>query len=240
MAPRVRPAPTAVTRPHGQTLKPSARKVDRLMPDAPVTPAQPETAATPPTTPETPETPAQEPPAPAETDWKAEARKHEQRAKQYKAKLDEAAPKLTEYDALVEASKTELERAKEQAETASKRAADSDARAVQAEVRALASDAFADPSDAAAFLTLGKYVADDGQIDTAAIQTDLADLLQRKPHLGKQPASRVPAPTAAVGASAGGAPDAEAVITEAKKKGDWKTVVALENQKLAALAAQQR
>lgn len=209
------------------------------MPDEPATPAVPAPPTATPAPPVTPEPPAQEPPA-AETDWKAEARKHEARAKQYKAQIDEAAPKLTEYDALIEASKSDLERAKEQAETATKRAATSDARAVQAEVRALAAEGFADPSDAAAFLELAKYVNGDGQIDTAAIQTDLADLLQRKPHLGKQPANRVPAPSASVGASASGAPDAEALIADAKKKGDWKTVVALENQKLVALAAQQR
>lgn len=51
------------------------------------------------------------------TDWKAEARKWEQRAKEHKKALDDAAPKVADYDRLIEASKTDLERAQEEATT---------------------------------------------------------------------------------------------------------------------------
>jgi hypothetical protein len=52
-------------------------------------------------------------------------------------------------------------------------------------VKALAAAEFADPEDAHAFLDLNSYVDDDGDVDTAAIQQDLKDLLKRKPHLAK-------------------------------------------------------
>jgi hypothetical protein len=83
----------------------------------------------------------------------------------------------------------------------------------------LASLAAVDPSDSAAV--------------TAAIQAAVA----ANPRLGAAPAGpQPPAPNPAQGSSASGAPpDAAALIAEAKRKGDWQTVVALENQKLAAL-----
>src|SRR5690606_24279189 len=58
-------------------------------------------------------------------------------------------------------------------------------RAVRAEVRAVAAADFADPADAVAFLDLSAYVDDDGEIDSDRIKADLADLLERKPHLAK-------------------------------------------------------
>jgi len=76
-------------------------------------------------------------------------------------------------------------------------------RAVTAEVKAAASG-FADPDDAAAFLDLSKYATSDGDVDTEAVRTDLAALLVRKPHLGKTPGSRLPAPNPAQGSSGNG------------------------------------
>jgi len=76
-------------------------------------------------------------------------------------------------------------------------------RAVSAEVKAAASG-FADPEDAAAFLDLSKYATPDGDVDTEALKSDLADLLVRKPHLGKTPGSRLPAPNPAQGSSGAG------------------------------------
>lgn len=120
------------------------------------------------------------------------------------ALTDEQKTKLAEYDRLVEASQTELEKAQAAARTNAERAQALVSRAIQAEIRALASE-FADPSDAVAFLADKKYAGDDGEIDTEQIKADLADLLTRKPHLGKQPTSRVPAPNPAQGSSASGA-----------------------------------
>lgn len=116
---------------------------------------------------------------------------------------DEQKQKLAEYDRLAEASKTELERAQEAAKRNGEQAQALLTRAVSAEVKALAGE-FADPSDAAAFLDLKKYATESNDIDTDAIKADLADLLARKPHLGKQPTPRVPAPNPAQGSSGAG------------------------------------
>lgn len=120
------------------------------------------------------------------------------------ALTDEQKTKLSEYDRLAEASKTELERAQEAAKREADRATSLLSRAVKSEVKALA-QGFADPEDAAAFLDLSKYATGDGDVESDSIKADLADLLQRKPHLGKSPETRVPAPNPAQGSSAGGA-----------------------------------
>ncbi|MGZ4518963.1 MAG: hypothetical protein ACXVXP_02950 [Mycobacteriaceae bacterium] len=126
---------------------------------------------------------------------------------------DEAKQKLAEYDRLAEASKSELDKAQEAAQTNAQRAQALLNRAVNAEIRALASG-FADPEDAAAFLSGKQYADDNGDIDTAAIKADLADLLTRKPHLaaldagGGRRAPR-PDPTQASGAN-GAAPTSPA------------------------------
>lgn len=178
---------------------------------------------------ETPATPApaQDPapePAKAETDWKAEARKWEQRAKENSA----AAKRLTEFE---ESQKTEAEKLAAKAEAAEKRAAVADARAVKAEVKALA-DAFADREDAALNLgDLTKFV-NDGEVDTAAITEALADVLERKPYLAKAAGPRTPAPDPSQGSRGGQSPDVDALIREAQAKGDWRTVMTLQNQKL--------
>lgn len=54
----------------------------------------------------------------AEPDWKVEARKWESRAKENKAALDAAAPKLKEYETWAEASKTNEQRLQEAANAA--------------------------------------------------------------------------------------------------------------------------
>lgn len=115
--------------------------------------------------------------------------------------------KIAEYDRLAEASKSELDKAQEAAQTNAQRAQALLDRAVNAEIRALASG-FADPEDAAAFLSGKKYADDDGDIDTAAIKADLADLLTRKPHLAAADAGtgrRAPRPDPTQASGANGA-----------------------------------
>lgn len=163
-----------------------------------------------PTTEQPTEAPAQEQP-PAETDWKAEARKWEQRAKDNKAKLDEAAPKLSEYDRLVEASKSDLERVQESEQRWQTEAETWRKAAVGSRIQALAAVDFADPSDAVTALAEKNYLDAGGQIDEAAIRTDLAAVLDQKPHWRRTegaPTPRVPAPNPAQG-SGGGTPSAD-------------------------------
>ncbi|MFC3986443.1 hypothetical protein [Streptosporangium jomthongense] len=95
--------------------------------------------------------------------------------------------------------KSDLERATARAEGAESRIQGLVTKAVRAEVRALASSQFADPADAVAFLDLSSYADEDGEIDAERIQADLAELLERKPHLAKkapqpEPEARRPAP----------------------------------------------
>lgn len=161
--------------------------------------------------PENDDTPVTEPETPAqETDWKAEARKWEQRAKENKAKLDETEPIVSQWRQLEEASKTELERKTEELNRWQSEAQTWRSTAVGSRIQALAASEFADPTDAVSSLDASKYIDAGGQIDDQAIQSDLAALLERKPHwrrpeAGSGPAPRVPAPNPAQG-SGGGRP----------------------------------
>jgi hypothetical protein len=130
-------------------------------------------------------------------------RADKEKLQQRPALTDEQKTKLTEFDRLEQASKTELQRAQEAATREADRAKALLSRAVKSEVKALA-QGFADPDDAAAFLDLSKYATGDGDVDSDSIKADLADLLQRKAHLAKQPETRLSAPNPAQGSSASG------------------------------------
>lgn len=162
------------------------------------------------------------------------SRKWESRAKENKRALDEAAPKLTEYDALVQASKSDLEKAQETAQAAQARELAAITRAAKAEVRVQAGEKFLDPDVPFAFLDPAKFVGKDGDIDEAAVTTALDDLLKAKPHLAKPANGRAPAPNPAQGSSASGAPDLEAQIAQAQASGDVALQIRLQNQKLLA------
>jgi hypothetical protein len=111
-------------------------------------------------------------------EWKRRAREAEKAGRAQAARLKE----------IEDRDKSELQKASERAEAAEKRVAAVTDRAVRAEVRALAAATFADPSDAAAFLNPSDFVDNDGDVDTKAVEKALADLLKRKPHLGKEAA----------------------------------------------------
>jgi hypothetical protein len=120
---------------------------------------------------------------PAEPDWKAEAQKWEKRSKENYAKLKEAEPKLTEYERLMQASKTEDERRAEELVRWQTEAEKWRGASVSSRIEALATGIFADPTDAVTALAEpGKYLGADGAINSDAIKSDLADLLTRKPH----------------------------------------------------------
>lgn len=135
--------------------------------------------------------------------------------------------KAAEYDKLLDAQKTDQQRAQaaaekkaaageEKAAAESQKAAAFLARAVRSEVRALAAGLFADPEDAAAFLDLGGYADEGGEVDTDSIRADLDDLLARKPHLAKPspaPKPRAPAPNRAQGSSGNGGEQAASFKT---------------------------
>ncbi|MET9813150.1 hypothetical protein [Streptomyces sp. NPDC006355] len=103
----------------------------------------------------------------------------------WRTKYQETKPLAQKARELEDAQKSEQERLTEQLTAAEQRIQAFRQRAVRSEVKALAAAEFADPEDAHAFLDLNSYVDDDGEVDTAAIQQDLKDLLKRKPHLAK-------------------------------------------------------
>lgn len=104
-------------------------------------------------------------------------------AAKYRTKARDLEPMALEAQKLKEAQMSAEQRAQEAADAANKRADAFQARAVSAEVRSFASGQFADPEDALAFINTAKYVDSNGEIDTSALQTDLTELLERKPHL---------------------------------------------------------
>ena len=111
-------------------------------------------------------------------EWKRRAREAERASKAQAARLEE----------LEDRDKSELQKATERATKSEARAAEAMRRMARAEVRALASAKFADPSDAVAFLDIDNLLGDDGDVDPKAVESALADLLKRKPHLAKEQA----------------------------------------------------
>lgn len=205
-----------------------------VAPKAPEAPATPEPAAAAPT--------ADTPPwgdaanFDPERAWKLIQNKDADIAKlkAREALTPEQKQKIAEYDRLAEASKTDLERETDARTKAETRAQALLNRAIKAEVKALAAEGFADPSDASAFLDLTSYADESGDIDSDRIKADLADLLTKKPHLGKSPVSRVPAPNPAQGSSGAGAqttPNIDAQIAEAEKAGNLGLAISLKRRK---------
>jgi len=88
-------------------------------------------------------------------------------------------------------------------------------RAVKGEVKALAADLLQNPADAHAFLDLSKYADEDGEIDSDAIRSDLAALVEERPYLAK---SKGPKSNPAQGASGSTPPKEEALTRDDLKK----------------------
>lgn len=126
-----------------------------------------------------------------------EAANLRKRLKALEAKNKELEPLAKKAREAEAANMTEVDRLKAEIAERDKRAAQTAARAVKSEIRAAAADLFADKTDPESYLTLSDYVDDEGEIDTKQIETDLAELLERKPHLGKpkaDPPKKRPAP----------------------------------------------
>lgn len=115
----------------------------------------------------------------------AKIRKANQEAANLRKRLKDLEPLAAKAKEIEDAQKTEVQRLQERLDAAEKRSAQFRGRAVKSEVRAMAADLFADKTDPEAHLDLSSYIAEDGEIDTEQIKADLADLLERKPHLGK-------------------------------------------------------
>lgn len=123
---------------------------------------------------------------------KAEKTAAKKEAAAAKRELAALARKVQDFE---DRDKSELEKAAAKADRLAEQAAKATARAVTGEIKVHAVAEFADPTDAVDVLMRdpSKYVDDAGDIDTDLIKADLADLLERKPHWGRQPE---PAPEA--------------------------------------------
>lgn len=115
----------------------------------------------------------------------AKIRKANQEAASLRKRLKELEPLAAKAKEREDAEKTETERLQSRLTEREQEIGRLRKRAVKSEVRALAAPTFADATDPEAHLDLDAYVGDNGDIDTDQIKADLADLLERKPHLGK-------------------------------------------------------
>ncbi|MDX3746689.1 hypothetical protein [Streptomyces sp. AK08-02] len=157
------------------------------------------------------------------TEWKKRAKEAEQREKDQAARLKE----------FEDRDKTDAEKQAEALKAATERADQATRLAVSSQVEALAAGRFQDPQDAVTALQSGTFVTADGTVDRAAITAALDNLLTQKPHWAPSgPLTPRPDPSQGPrpGGTAGGVEDQ---IAAAKAKGDWRTVLSLENAKLA-------
>lgn len=90
-------------------------------------------------------------------------------------------------------------------------------------------------ADATALLDSRTFMAKLASVDpadTAAVTTAITEAVTANPGFAAVTTPRLPAPNPALGSSASGAPDLQAQIEAAKKAGDTRLVIHLENQKL--------
>jgi predicted nuclease with TOPRIM domain len=143
--------------------------------------------------------------------FEAELRKKNSEAANLRKRLKELEPAAAELQRIKDAEKTESERLNDQLQRAQDQITKTRQKLVRSQVQALAMPGFADPEDAVGALNLDSYIDSDGDIDEAAIRSDLDALLERKPHWAKsqpQEGPRRPAPdrTQASGANKKQAP----------------------------------
>lgn len=179
-----------------------------------------------------------DPAGPTPKDWQAEAEKWQKLSRQNETRAKENAAAAKRLAELEEADKTEAQKLADKLAAAEERATAATKRAVSAQIKAMATGRFADSGDAVDALNAGgtSFLGADGQIDEAAIEAALTDLMERKPHWKAESGPRTPRPDPSQGPRPGGTVGVEDQIREAQTKGDWKTVLSLQNSKLAPAA----
>ncbi len=161
------------------------------------------------------------------TDWKAEARKWENRAKSNHSELEKLRQaQMTEAEKAIEAAKTEG-RTAAAAEYGQKLAA--------AEFRAAVAAAGIDLGEAAEYIDVNRFVGEDGEVNVAAIKSAVTKFSKLAPAKG---------PGRSGGDLGGGSgqqpPTLDQQIAQAKADGNWRLAMQLENSKLPHLAATQQ
>lgn len=155
-----------------------------------------------------------------------EVSKARNEAKNLRDRFKEAEPKLTEYERLVEASKSDLERAQEAAKAANTRATGMLRDVATAKVEAALS---ALPDDMRTTLlediNVDKFIKDD-TVDTEAIGA----LRDKYAAFATPPAAPGMKPNPAQGRSASPSPTVAEQIAQAQAAGDLKTAIRLKSQ----------
>jgi|GEM_PF-2894002 len=179
------------------------------------------TEETAPPTPEPP--PVTDAPAAEETDWKAEARKHEKRAK-------ENAKAATELEKLKASMMSDQEKAvaTAKAEGAAETAKTFGARLAAAEFKAAASAKGVDVTDLADLVDVSRFLDESGEVDSTAITAAVDKLAKLAPPKGPGRS----------GGDFGGAPtpppaSLDEQIREAQKRRDFAAVINLKRQAAA-------
>ncbi|MFE6815242.1 hypothetical protein [Streptomyces sp. NPDC057677] len=136
----------------------------------------------------------------------AALKKKNSEAENLRKRLKELEPLAKRARELEDAQKSESERLTEQLNAQRERAEKAVRAAVAAKVEALAAKTFTDPEDAVGALDPTAYVDEDGRVDVQQIESDLADLLKRKPHWARpdEGGPRRPAPDRTQGSSGNG------------------------------------
>lgn len=168
--------------------------------------------------------PADQEPARDEVDWKALARKWEERAKANRKAAEEL-------EKLKRQSMTEAEKAVAEAERRARAEAAREygTRLARAEFRAhAAAKGLALGDDVFDLIDTSRFVGDDGEIDEAAIKAAVAKLAKLAPKPGGTSGGDF------TGGNGGGTPpkSLQDQIREAEAKGDWRAARALKTQLL--------
>ena len=198
-----------------------------------------------------PEPPTPEPPAPEADEPLGEPGKRALDAE--RAAHKEAKRQLREMETQLEEARLAQMSEQEKAVAEARKAGELDAtskvqtRLFAAETKVAAAGKLADPSLLAdpdvALKLLGLDqipVTPDGDIDSEAISQAIDTLVEGRPFLGLSGATPKPPPGSADGGPQGGThkpDDLDTQIAKATQAGDARAVIALNNQKLAALAA---
>lgn len=98
-----------------------------------------------------------------------EVSKARSEAKGLRDRLKAAEPKVTEYDRLLEASKTDQERAQEALTTATQKSTALEQRLARAEIKASLAGVVDNPESIIEDLNLSRFVGEDGEVDAAAV-----------------------------------------------------------------------
>ncbi|MFD8685365.1 hypothetical protein [Streptomyces sp. NPDC059651] len=186
------------------------------------TPTEPTTPAGPPATPAAPATPPAAPVQGDDTDWKAEARKWEARAKENKSAV-------SELETLRTANLTEQEKAVKAAEQTGRTAAAAEygKKLAAAEFRAAVAGAGINLGEASDLIDTTKFVGDDGDVNTDAITAAVKKLAKLAPRgAGRSGADLT-------GGTSEQPHNLDKQIAEAAAARDFTKVIALKRQRAA-------